>query len=56
MNDLTPQQWKDGLMIMAEKTVTIPIGAKVVRWDRETRIILVYSVLCALARNQGVPI
>lgn len=56
MKDLTPEQWKDGLMIMAEKTVTIPVGGKVGRWDRETRVILVYSVLCALARKEGAPI
>lgn len=54
--DLTPEEWREGLMIMAEKAVTIPEGVKIGRWDRETRVILVYSVLCSLARLQGAPI
>lgn len=56
MKDLTPEEWKQGLKIMAEKAVTIPEGHKVGRWDRQGRVMVVYSVLCAIARKQGAPI
>ena len=54
--DLTPEEWKKGLMIMAESVVSIPEGGKVGRWTRKDRVILVYSVLCAFARKQGAPV
>jgi hypothetical protein len=54
--DLTPEEWREGLRIMAEKAVTIPKGEKIGRWDREQRVAIVYSVLCSLARRQGAPI
>ena len=55
-DDLTPDQWKEGLMLMAEDVVSIPEGEKVGKWDRKTRVILVYSVLCSFARKAGAPI
>lgn len=52
--ELTPAEWKEGLYIMAEKAVYIQDGeVKDKRWDRETRVTLVYSVLCSLARLNG---
>jgi hypothetical protein len=54
--ELTKEEWQKGLRILAEKAVTIPPGEKVGRWDRESRIIVIYSVLCALARKSGAPI
>lgn len=53
--ELTPEEWKEGLRMIAEDIVTIPAGQKQGRWDRETRVMLVWSVLCSLARTKGVP-
>jgi len=54
--ELTSKQWKKGLMIMAENTCSIPEGEKVGRWDRKSRVLLIYSVLCSFARKSGVKI
>ena len=54
--ELTSDEWKEGLMLMAERAVTIPEGEIRGRWDRKRRVMLVYSVLCSLARKAGAPI
>jgi hypothetical protein len=54
--ELTPEQWKEGLKIMAENAVSIPKGEKRGRWTREMRVALVYSILCSLARKAGAPL
>ena len=53
--ELTPEQWRKGLRIMAENAVSIPKGGKVGRWNREDRVAVVYAVLCFFARKAGVP-
>lgn len=53
---LTKKEFQRGLHIMAENTVSIKSGEKVGEWDRDTRIALVYSVLCALARKSGIDV
>ncbi len=53
---LTPEEWRKGLRILAENIVTIKQGEKVGRWDRETRVVMVYSILCALTRAKGIKI
>jgi hypothetical protein len=54
--ELTPEEWKAGLKIMAENAVSIKPGEKVGRWTRDDRVAVVYSVLCSLARLKGAPI
>ena len=54
--ELTPDEWREGLKIMAENAVSIPKGGKVGRWDRSMRVAVVYSVLCYFARKNGAPI
>ena len=56
VKELTSDEWKKGLMIMAKQIVAIPEGEKVGRWNRKDRVSLVYSVLCSLARLSGAPI
>ena len=47
-----PKDVSDYLWLMAESVVTIPVGGKVGRWTREDRVILVWSALCSIARNE----
>jgi len=42
---------KQYLQELAEQVVKIPKGGKVGRWDRETRIALVFSVLYSIYKN-----
>lgn len=56
MKELTPEEWREGLHLIAEQIVTIPPGEKVGRWTREDRVAVVYSVLCSLARLKGAPL
>ena len=48
-NDLTRKE-KLAALSLAKKAVSIPEGEKVGKWTRETRVALVYSVICTLVR------
>lgn len=48
-SELTDEE-KTLLYLWAEEIVTIPEGGKVGKWTRESRVMLVYSVLCSLCR------
>lgn len=50
MKDILTKLEKEAIHEMAERAVTIQEGGKVGRWDRPARVILVYSVLCAMYR------
>lgn len=53
---LTKKELQKGIYIMAENTVSIKPGEKAGKWDRDTRVALVYSVLCALYRKSGIDV
>jgi hypothetical protein len=50
MKDIIPDEYKEVLMDMANKAVTIPEGEKIGRWTRTDRVAVVYSALCSLLR------
>ena len=49
MSTFTKEE-REVLKEMAEQVVKIPPGEKVGKWDRESRVALVYAVLCGLFR------
>lgn len=48
--DTFTEEEREVIRDLAEKVVKIPPGEKIGKWDRESRVALVYAVLCGLFR------